>query len=555
MSKDRKILLGFIAVWTTINLLQAGFTELAHDEAYYWTWSLFPDWGYLEHPPLVAVFIKIGYALFGSELGVRFVTVLASSTVLYLVYNQLVKKDVWLYIAIVSSIFLIHMGSFLTAPDSPLFLFTALFYILFLKYLEKDSWKLALLLMLIVAAMMYSKYHAILVIAFAVLLNWRIMRRPSFWVLTLGGILLYGPHLYWLFSSGSSGMDYALSDRFDHPWTIGVTGNYIIGQLGATGPLVGILLLFAAIKGKTTINAHRTLKWIMICVFGFFLLWSFRGEIQGNWTATAIIPLIVVGHAYITERKKFRRWVMYLAIPSVVLLGALRIQLTYDFMPLPKHVTRVHEFHGWDDYADEVKVLAKGHNMMATNYQIASKLWFYTGDTCVALNANNRPNQFDIWNIDNQWRGEAAFILHAYLMGPADTIQTPDGPTEYMLCEDFYNLKNVEVEIIPGRTVYTDKEKTTVKVRVTPPADGVIPGASSKIPVYVAFNIHRRGEAKSLKWNTYHFRFTEDINEEIVVDCPIRMHWGPGEYDLYAWICHDQVMSWKRSEKVEFRIE
>ncbi len=47
-----------------ISLFQAGFTELMDDEAYYWVYSRHLDWGYFDHPPMVALLIKMGYGLF-----------------------------------------------------------------------------------------------------------------------------------------------------------------------------------------------------------------------------------------------------------------------------------------------------------------------------------------------------------------------------------------------------------------------------------------------------------------------------------------------------------
>lgn len=554
MSKDKKILCGFILLWTIINLVQAGFTELAHDEAYYWTWSLFPDWGFIEHPPLVAFFIKMGSALFGGELGVRLITILSSSLVLYLVYTQLVKRDIWLYIGIVSSMFLLHIGSFLTAPDSPLFLFTALFFIVFLKYLERDDWKLALILMVLVAAMMYSKYHAILAIGFAVLANLHLLKRQSFWVLTIGGICLYLPHLVWLLTSGGSGMEYALGDRFDNSWSILEVANYVGGQLGATGPFIGVILLFAAFKGKTQKAGHGTLKFVMCGIFGFFLIWSFRGQIQGNWTATAIIPLIVLGHAYIADKQRLRKWVLYLAVPSVVLMLGLRIQLAHDYMPLPKHVTRVQEFHGWPEYAEEVTALADGKHVMATNYQNASKLWFYTGNTTVAINSNDRPNQFNVWNIEQDWVGEEVLLLHAYLLGEHSEITGPDGTTKQIVHPDFYSLKDARVEIIPERTEFTDQERAALVVQVTPPKDGMIPGKSSSVPIYLSFTITRKSDGDVVRWDSFRVYFDEDISRAITLECPVHMHFGPGEYEVFAWICHEGILSWRQSNTIEITI-
>src|ERR1700678_1235070 len=69
--------LGLYACAATIALLAAQALiarrlELTFDEAYYALWSRALSFGYLDHPPMVALLIRASTALFGgSELGVR----------------------------------------------------------------------------------------------------------------------------------------------------------------------------------------------------------------------------------------------------------------------------------------------------------------------------------------------------------------------------------------------------------------------------------------------------------------------------------------------------
>jgi hypothetical protein len=41
----------FYGIWLLLGLMQAGLTELQDDEAYYWVFSRYLDWGYFDHPP------------------------------------------------------------------------------------------------------------------------------------------------------------------------------------------------------------------------------------------------------------------------------------------------------------------------------------------------------------------------------------------------------------------------------------------------------------------------------------------------------------------------
>src|SRR5271154_5867336 len=58
-----------------------GRVELTFDEAYYTLWSRSLAWGYLDHPPMVAAWIRASTTLFGpSEFGVRALNTLVFAT-------------------------------------------------------------------------------------------------------------------------------------------------------------------------------------------------------------------------------------------------------------------------------------------------------------------------------------------------------------------------------------------------------------------------------------------------------------------------------------------
>src|SRR5882757_7980822 len=79
--KQRRQLLAvaaLIVLLTAMRMVYAGVIELRTDEAYYWTWSNESVLSFLDHPPMIAWFIRFGTAIFGdTSFGVRFAGVLA----------------------------------------------------------------------------------------------------------------------------------------------------------------------------------------------------------------------------------------------------------------------------------------------------------------------------------------------------------------------------------------------------------------------------------------------------------------------------------------------
>ena len=74
---------------TALRVIYAGVIDLRTDEAYYWTWSKENVLSFLDHPPMIAWFIRFGTAIFGdTNLGVRFAGILA------MLVTQLLLADI-----------------------------------------------------------------------------------------------------------------------------------------------------------------------------------------------------------------------------------------------------------------------------------------------------------------------------------------------------------------------------------------------------------------------------------------------------------------------------
>src|ERR1043165_7933966 len=84
--QSNKAIWYFLLLWTILNAVQAYTLEVHADEAYYWLYSRFLDWGYFDHPPMVAIFIRIGDNLWHSEFGIRLITVISSTLSLYMLW-------------------------------------------------------------------------------------------------------------------------------------------------------------------------------------------------------------------------------------------------------------------------------------------------------------------------------------------------------------------------------------------------------------------------------------------------------------------------------------
>ncbi len=55
-AKHILIIIGLTAVYRA---LYVGSFDVSTDEAYYWMWSVRLDWGYVDHPPMVAYVMRL----------------------------------------------------------------------------------------------------------------------------------------------------------------------------------------------------------------------------------------------------------------------------------------------------------------------------------------------------------------------------------------------------------------------------------------------------------------------------------------------------------------
>ncbi|MDQ3190397.1 MAG: glycosyltransferase family 39 protein, partial [Bacteroidota bacterium] len=418
--------------------------------AYYWVYTKALDWGYFDHPPGIALFIKAGYELLGGELGLRLMVVISNVLAVWLMW-EIVKNyssNIKLFFVVVFSIILVHIGGFVAVPDTPLIFFTALFLYFYNKYLFNDSLKYTIILSLIAAAMLYSKYHGILVMFFVVLSNLNLLKRKSFWAIALIALALFIPHIWWQYLNGFPSIKYHLAGRSKEAYNIEFTLAYLGGQILIAGPLAGVFLFYACWKQKADDMFLRSLKFIFWGIMLFFLFSSFKGRVEANWTASAFIPMIVLASVYASKNLKIRNILRKLAIPGIGLILLFRISFAFNFVPDFLFIQT--EVHHWDTWADQIKQKANGAPVVFMNsYQKASKYSFYAKETSYSLNnVYYRKNQYNLWTEkEMNFQGKKVMFLPSYSNANANEMETVLGTYFYTFIDEYYSFDYILCEI------------------------------------------------------------------------------------------------------------
>jgi len=276
-----------IVALTALRVIYASLIDLRTDEAYYWTWSKENVLSFLDHPPMIAWFIRFGTAIFGdTNFGVRFAGIFAM-LVTQLLLADIVRRVTHDVRAVVLAVLMpeaaLYYGLLMAkvSPDVALIPFAVAMVWALIRLNESGDARWWLAAGVFAGLALLSKFTAVMlipaVLAFMLVPDWR--RRwlfsPYPWLAALIAVVLFLPVLIW-----NAGHDWA-SFRFQfvratatHEWSLRTVGDFIGLQFG----LVGFILLPVVLSGLG--------------------LTAWRGYRRGDAVAILLSTAVIVPFAY-----------------------------------------------------------------------------------------------------------------------------------------------------------------------------------------------------------------------------------------------------------------
>jgi hypothetical protein len=494
-------------------------------------------WGYFDHPPMIALLIKLGSLILPGELGVRlFPSLLGTGTIL--VIYQLIpegKRDLRLFIICILSISLMHLNvaGFLALPDIPLVFFASLFFLVLKRYLAEDRMIQAFALGVVIAMMMYSKYHALLIIFFTLLSDWKLILRKTFWVIVALAVFLYLPHIVWQVKNNFVSFQYHLVGRND-PFQPRQILEYLGNQALVTGPFVGVLLLFLAFGRRTGDAWERMLKFNLIGFFGFFLISSVRGHVEPHWTAAAFPPMLVLALVNLERYPGLYRWIRGLGLASLPVVLLIRVYLIVEIFPTPVHVSRM--FHDKDIWVRQIEAEAGDLPVIFMNkYQHPSLYWFYNKKP--AFTRNNilyRRNQYDVWDMEAELQGKPVLLTHWSKMDSTLSIHTVWDEIHYHRIERYCSFNRLSVKIMEKKIRSVPGQKILVPVLLANPTDQTVClDCPCDLPPALYQTLEDRDRSFHHRWISDQPKWTSlEPGEETRMDIQIQVPEEPGHYLL-----------------------
>lgn len=432
----------FMLLWFVINFLQAAYTGISNDEAYYALWGKQLDWGYFDHPPLVAVFNFLGSFFWNGVLGVRFVTVLAQLGTLIFTWWMINdiragKREVATFFLLASSLVVFVALGFVATPDAPLLLFSAFFLFAYWRFLEKEHFWNAMWLCISMAGMVYSKYQSSLVIGLVVLSNPRLLLNVRFWVAGFFALLLLSPHFYWQYSHRFPSLKYHLVDRNScFQWRYFL--EYIPNQLVVFNPFTLGVLIYGMVKYTWKDVFERGLFFLIIGIPAFFWIMSCRGHVEPHWTVVCSVPMLVLLYRYTKESARLRKFVWRYVAGSVVFILLIRVVL----------VTPLAGRFGFDKEKKYRAIEAVAGNLPVVftgSFQPPSLYTFFSGKLSVTISSvYNRRTQFDVWEWEKKLENRPVFVC-AEIDGRSNTYRVGDEVVHGFFVPRFHSAIRLEV--------------------------------------------------------------------------------------------------------------
>ena len=412
--------LGLFACAASIALLAmqalaAGRLELTFDEAYYTLWSRSLSFGYLDHPPMVALLIRASTSLFGGgELGVRALSLAivgAMPALIALIAWRLFDSRETAALAALMWIAmpLVSIGALFVTPDAPLVVFWTLALAAFVElWRTGDKWWLIALGAALGLALQ-SKFTAAFFVAgvglalLATLSLRRWLVSPALYVGFAVALLIFAPFVVWNAEHGWATFAKQLGRAPPHGFAPYYLAEFVVAQLGLVNPLVVAALVPAvwAIPWRAPVSprSRDEARRILICTIApaavYFLLHSLHDRVQGNWLAPLYPAAAILAADWIAEVRRKGGSVAAAAVAKAALwaapVGIVVAALTFaevmtNAVPLGP-ADPFARLEGFRALARDLDLKARAENaayVLTQGYALTSLMTYY-GDPGIAV--------------------------------------------------------------------------------------------------------------------------------------------------------------------------
>lgn len=478
----RKKLFILIGILSAIKLILAFVLELGNDEAYYWIYSQYWQWNYFDHPPMVAVWIRLftanlsleqyeGFIRLGSVVGCAL-----SSWFLFKAVALLHSEKAGWFAAVLYNISFysgITAGLYIM-PDSPQMFFWTLALLLIAQIArDENNWSKWLLLGVVAGLCIMSKAHGAFLwmgLGGYVLFQrnaW--LKKPQPYIAFLITIIIISPIFFWNISYDFATFRFH-GNRVDVDEFI-VHGKYffkeLASQVGFNNPVNFFLVLSALIAWFRRRILYQPALAIYIFIgipLAFLLLFIslFRNVTLPHWSGPAYVSMMPLAAVWLANTSqnlfpKILKWGL-----AIFLMAYLGYASIIKFYPGTYGSHNKEEYgrgdvtldmYGWRKASAQFDSLYKDdvskNKMPAIAAMVTSNWWgahveyYFARPLHLKMIGLGKPQHLNEYLWTNKWRKDDVDLNNAYCIIPSDD--------KYSVPADFFQTKELAMIIEVNR--------------------------------------------------------------------------------------------------------
>lgn len=414
--------LGLVVIaMTAMRLIYAGTFELRTDEAYYWTWSKESVLSFLDHPPMIAWFIRFGTAIFGdTAFGARFAGIVAMAVTQLLLVDivRRVTRDLRaMVVTVLMTEATLYYGLLMAkvAPDVAMIPFATAMLWSLVRLAESKDGRWWLVAGLFGGLALLSKLTVVLtvpaILVFMLVPDWRLrwLKSPYPWLAVLVALAVSSPVLIW-----NATHDWA-SFKFQfvrvtapHALSLSTFGEFFGLQFAQVGFVLFPVLVSACVLTLWRGARHRDpvsllLSLSVLVPFAYFLWRSLTLRVGDTWPMFMWPPAIAVAAINVTRLaadgwstatvRAGHRWIatsIAVGIPFVVLAFLYSVAAPWNLLGRNDPIGTEAGYDGLATRAVQ-EMQATGATWIATtNYRVYAMLRWHLKDSVPVIQVNER---------------------------------------------------------------------------------------------------------------------------------------------------------------------
>src|SRR6266542_716394 len=479
----RYVIYYIIIINTIIRCIIAANVGLDNDEVYYWTYTLHLQTSYFDHPPLVALFIRLFTVNlnFNQEIFVRLTAIIGSALNTWLIYktlNRIRNRQAGIYAALLytACVYTSIISGLFILPDSPQVVFWLLSVYLLLKtFILKERQNLSIILFGVTAGLCtLCKIHGLYLWfaagSYTLLFERKWLFNKYLWLSVLITVILISSIIYWNYQNSFITYTYH-SQRVIANAGINFFSfiKELIGEILYANPVNFILIVIAlvvCIRRKLFLQNKKLFGLLLLLSLPLiFIFWTFSlfRDTLPHWPGPGYIALLILVAYYandvFTSKTRVLKIIYYANALLFVVLVAGFLLINY----LPAQLGSNKQLHmgsgdftldlyGWKKFEFQFKKLFNEDihdKQISPDAVLLSDKWFPAAhiDYYIAHILNMKLYAFgplfDIHNFAwlNQLNGAIKCGTDAYYIAPSNFYSDP---TPYFS----QNFKSIEAPVI-----------------------------------------------------------------------------------------------------------